>query len=269
MNFKTIILLSNKRSGSTFVQNIFRNHANIKLFHSNQKQKVVECQFWSLSAELLNKKISYEYYIDKIYQETKIDINSFCTEYLSNENDIFNLWEKILSYHDSNIFDKSPQYLSSKDCLRLINNYCRYSKRVKLIFLIRDPRDVIASQYNLWKGDIKARELNLINKLDNFYYLKKLNGNIYTIKYENFENNLINEIRNLFEFCQIEFQNNDLKSIFFNKSIKYQTSLNTKINQWVIEEKLKNHLKYFNYDIELGKFNLFKKIISKLNNIMK
>lgn len=269
MNFKTIILLSNKRSGSTFMQNIFRNNQDVKLFHQNQKEKVVECQYWSLSAELLKKKISYKYFIDKIYKETKININSFSNENLSNENDIFNLWEKILSYHDSNIFDKSPQYLSSIDCLRLINNYSNYSKRVKLLFLIRDPRDIISSQYKLWKGNIKTREFNLINKLDNYHYLKKLNKDIYTIKYENFENDLINEIIKIFTFCNINYINDELKSIFFKKSIKYQNSLNKKINKWVIEEKLKNHLEYFNYDIELKKFNFLRKIISKLNNIIK
>lgn len=232
---KTIILLSPKRSGSTLVQNIFSNNKFVKLCHQNQFTKVVECQFWSLSYLFLNKKISYKYLRQKFLKQTSFDIKKIYKENIRDKSDIFKIWNIILDKFGPIIFDKSPQYLSDFKIIELIIDYAKSGNQVNFLSIIRDPRDVLMSQYLLWGGKIIEREEEIITKFENLNRLNK-RVNLYIFKYENLVKKSKIEIVKLFNFCNLEYSqitqiNFNEKSVnlhknYFSNKIKYSNSTN-------------------------------------------
>ena len=270
---KTIILLSSKRSGSTLVQNIFRNNKNVNLCHEDQSCKVVECQFWSLSYELLIKKISYSDFKKKFKLQTFIDIKKIYLKQIKDKFDIFELWNIILDKYGPIIFDKSPQYLSNYKVIELILEYKKIYNNVYFIGIIRDPRDIITSQQLLWGGNITDREKELISKFNNLQRLSDLHD-LAIIKYEDLIKSPDKKIFYLFQYCDLEV-NQISKINFHDQSINIHENIFSKLTKREYPPKIIEIINKYNYKkevkIQISKhlYLIYRIILIKLKRILK
>ena len=171
---KTIILLSAKRSGSTALFKCFQKHSEVKIPHSNQKIDNWEIQFWSLAVLALKGDFNpLQERLKKSFPKIDFKLKSEITE-----DNIFDIWNRILDDRGGVVFDKSPQYLGNNLALDLLKKYIYSGNNVKIISLMRDPRDTITSQYELWrefteKDSLEKREKYWIKQYKHLEVLRE------------------------------------------------------------------------------------------------
>jgi len=140
-------MLSAKRSGSSAIFKIFQNHPDVGVCHINQNINYWEPNFWNLASEAINGNTKP--FLDRfIYKEKSHSFLKIPEQFT--EQTVFDLWEQILDKLGPIIFDKSPQYLINDDALELLKKYIRAGNDVRIFGIIRDPKDTITSQYELW-----------------------------------------------------------------------------------------------------------------------
>jgi SAM-dependent methyltransferase len=156
---RTIICLAAKRSGTTAIHRIFVNHPDTKICHPNQRKSSWEPNFWNYAAAALDndrqqlelKNVGKGVTPQQQFAERmSIMAPDIPVRLPLSEESIFELWDAILDKYGPIVFDKSPKYLSSDRALQLLLKYIEWGNDVRVFGIIRDPRDVIASQYELW-----------------------------------------------------------------------------------------------------------------------
>ena len=247
MNRKLIILLSAKRCGSTAVFNMFQNHPDVKIFHDNQKINNWEIQFWSLANYAI--KGNPTQFIRRLKKSiSKLNINN-----VTNKKKVFDVMDQIFKKFGPVLFDKSPQYLGNKDAINLLVEYSKKRKvELKLIGLIRDPKDALMSQYILWNKYIPNDSLERREKLwiKQYQHLKELKKKykLFFFNYENFSYNPYEVGKKIFKFCKLNFNESTIKHIRpisigrFNNSIFFKEK-----KKWKWSKEFENHLKEYNY----------------------
>ncbi len=244
---KLIILLSAKRCGSTAVFNMFQKNKSVKIFHQNQDIDNWEVQFWSLGKKALNGNTEP---FKKRMKECLpfVKIKKKLTKRI-----LFEIMDQIFTTYGPVLFDKSPQYLGNKKAIDLLINYSQKKKiDLKIIGLIRDPKDALMSQYSLWKNyvkndNLKRREKVWLKQYDHLEELKK-KFKIPIFKYEDFSNYPERYSKKIFKYCGLSFEKKCIQHIKpisigrFNKSI-----LITEKKKWMWSEDFKKHLKKYNY----------------------
>ena len=181
---KTIIMLSAKRCGSTAIYKMFQKHPDIRICHVDPTLENWEPNFWNLGTEAIagnpsalisrfEKSHPFLRFPDKFSQES-----------------IFRLWDNILEEMGPVVFDKSPQYLGNIAAMDLVQRYMQLGNDVRFFAFIRDPRDAITSQYELWRTNVKSespkkRELAWLAK---YHHLEDLQEKLYipVFRYEDF-----------------------------------------------------------------------------------
>jgi len=264
---RTIIMLSAKRCGSTAIFNSFQKHPQVNICNDNQKISNHEIQFWTSAVKALNGDISV---LSKILKDSFPSLN--CENFLGpdlSKKKIFDLWNYILENKGPILFDKSPQYLSSKSALDLIFEYKSLGHDVKIFSLIRDPKDAITSQYELWKEYTKEQNLNereqdWLNKYKNLELLNKFHD-IPLFYYEKIANNPEHYFSKIYDYCNIKFYRESF-SHFKKVSInRYNLTFNKKVTSWNWSIEFENHLKKYNYS-KLENHNIIKKVFFNLKN---
>lgn len=145
MDGRTIILLGAKRSGSTAVFRMFQRHPDVGVCHVDQSIDNWEPNFWNLAAESIRGEPAP-------FRERF----ARCCPFLdgvapASRDQACAIWGRILAELGPIVFDKSPRYLRDTEPMELILGYAR-DHDVRLIGIVRDPRDVVSSQYELWGG---------------------------------------------------------------------------------------------------------------------
>lgn len=147
MDGRTIILFGAKRSGSTAVFKMFQRHPDVGVCHVDQAIDNWEPNFWNLAASAIRGEP--DRFRERFAQ---------CCPFLgrtapASESETFELWDRILTELGPVIFDKSPRYLRDERGLEMLTRYAK-SHDVRFLGIVRDPRDVISSQFELW-GDLR------------------------------------------------------------------------------------------------------------------
>ena len=262
---KTIILLAPKRCGTTAIFNVFKKHSKVKVAHHDQQIENWEPQFWNLSLDAINgnsrELISR---MKKTFPKVK-----FYKPF--NKKKIFLLWNSILEEYGPCIFDKSPQYIYNYKTLNLIYEFKKKGNDVRFISLLRNPRDAITSQHELWKEytgeyNLKKREKNWLKYISN---IEKFRSKVKfpLFRYEDIAMNKNIYFKKLFKSCDLKFEKetlNDFKPVSINR---YDMALNKQVKNWKGSRKFKIHLKKYNYEVEKKKFTKNEKIIFFLKNI--
>lgn len=149
---RTIVLLSHKRSGTSALFRVFRDHPSVGVCHVDPTRTLWEPNFWNLAAQGIRGDTEP---FRKRFAESHpfLEVPEVFTEEA-----VFAMWDRILAELGPILFDKSPQYLGNREALALLKAYRVQGNDVRFVGLIRDPRDTIASQYErLGRGSFRKK----------------------------------------------------------------------------------------------------------------
>lgn len=250
---KTIILLSAKRSGSTALFKCFQKHSKVQIPHSNQKIDNWEIQFWSLAVLALKGDVHpLKDRLSMSFPELDFNLKNEISE-----KNIFDTWNKILEARGGIVFDKSPQYLGNNSALELIKKYINSGNNVKIISLIRDPRDTITSQYELWrdfteKDSLEKREKHWINQYKHLEVLRK-QIDIPLFYYEKIVSEPNVYMPKIYKFCELNMETNTWQHLKPVSIGRYSTSLIINRKKWNFSDEFNFMIKNYNYNnIQFG-----------------
>ncbi len=203
-----LILLSDKRSGSTLMQKELLQHPQIQTVKYSP-HTYLETHFWTKSARILSDSqySKFENSIPKTNEKRILSSygNRKNAEVLLKEllikNDvrisdieknleelIFKGWDRLCdNLTETVFFEKSPQILASPRALELLLDWIRHTKyNVKILVLVRNPLSIMYSAQKLFYTDPVKRQvgwMELMGNLSNF--LKELNSDQWiSIRYE-------------------------------------------------------------------------------------
>jgi|TARA_B100001093_G_scaffold500665_1_gene551423 hypothetical protein len=258
---KNIILLSAKRTGSTAVMKIFQKHNKVKLMHIDQKISNWESNFWLLALDAINgKKDSFEVRLKNAAPFIKLQ-----EKY--DKKKIFEIYNEINNFFGPITFDKSPQYLGNINCLKLIQEYNSVHNNIVFLGLIRNPLDSIVSQYQLWReykenDSLQEREKRWLKKYNHLAEIKKEIKNLKIIRYEDLVKNPKKVTTEIFNYCDIEYDENCINHLKEKSIGRYQTfALIDENMKWKWSEEFNEHLIEYNYHPEnLKKISFLKKL---------
>lgn len=266
-------MFSAKRCGSTAVFKMFQKHPDVGVCYYDKNVDNWEPNFWNLAVEAINGNPS------PFIERFKIShpFLEFPDEFT--EDNVFQLWDKILEVQGPVVFDKSPQYLGDEKALNLLLKYKSKDNDIRIFAMIRDPRDSISSQYELWNKHVdndspKFREKQWLEK---YHHLEKLNkdfGFIPIFKYEDFAQSPNIYAPMIFNYCGIDNIEETYNHIKPTHIGRYSTSLNYKIRNWKFNKDFENHLRKYGYsipqlDFSIRYFNFFKELFPNIIRIFR
>lgn len=203
-----LILLSDKRSGSTLMQRELLQHPLIKTVNYSP-HAYLETHFWTKSAKLLNDRLNWKFVNVSPKTHEKRILSSYGSRknaevllkemLIKNEVEIadieqnqeeliFKGWDRLCDkYADTVFFEKSPQILASPRALELLLKWIRQTNYdVKILVLVRNPLSIMYSAQKLFYTDPVKRQngwVELMGNLSNF--LDELNSDQWKlIRYE-------------------------------------------------------------------------------------
>lgn len=185
-----VILLSDKRSGSTMFQDALCAHPKVQTVDYSP-HTYLETQHWLKAAVLLRENPSffsngkaYKNYGSRknarIYLEAELKGN--LPNYSIPKDDkqmVFEGWEALCDrFAQPVFFEKSPQHLAHWAALSLLLEWAQHTKnfKVKIIGLVRNPLAVQYSAFKLFRTAPNQRQYDWLNMHKNLLAFKSLLG---------------------------------------------------------------------------------------------
>lgn len=237
-------MLSSKRCGSTAMFHVFQKHPDVGVCHIDHRIVRWEPNFWNLAA-------------DAIDGDSKPFISRFRDSHpflempdTFTESTVFELWNQILREQGPTVFDKSPQYLGHEAGMNLLLRYRDAGNDVRIFSVIRDPRDSITSQHELWKSfervSPKDREKEW---LDKYHHLERLQNNnlIPLFRYEDVTAAPSCYLPMLFRHCDCQDVPESYDHLRPMTNGRYSASLSPSIRFWRFSDAFSSHLRKYGY----------------------
>ena len=262
VNKTVVILLSDKRSGSTMFQRELCKHPDVQTV-AYSSHTYLETHHWLKGAVMLNlpaEKFSdgkvYPGYGGPANAKTYLldTVKGNCPDFIPPQDDkelLFSSWEALCDkYANPVFFEKSPQVLANWGALELILEWMSATNYdVKIIGLVRNPLSVQYSAYQLFHTlpkkrqfgwmDIQANLIAIRQKLDESNYLE--------LRYEDIIENPKPIFRSICTFIGIE-PHSQVGSLAHDKSLlKWKTDPYFRFN---LDPKVKELAKDFGYTDE-------------------
>ncbi|MEP2934942.1 MAG: sulfotransferase [Gilvibacter sp.] len=195
-----VFIISQPRSGSTFLQNILSNNSRVNtcsepwilLNYANQiKPKLVEGTFDNTFA-------TGAFYN---YKEANagLDANQALKQHL------LSLYEPLKQSFDF-VIDKTPRYWE------IIDEIAVLFPKARIIVLKRDPMAVVASLVKTYQmttlSELVRFKRDLLyapKKLEGFCKKQQHNKQVYSLRYEDFVNDTQNQTRELYHWLGVDF----------------------------------------------------------------
>jgi hypothetical protein len=251
---KTIILLSAKRCGTTALFKMMREHSGVNFCSVTKNPKNWEPGFWNNGNYAI--RIGRTDRFIKRFQKNYSYLN---VPHVTSEQILFDLWDEVLENRGPVVFDKSPQYLGSRGALNLILKYKAQGRDVRVIGLIRDPRDAITSQFRLWGGvyqkktgnkdTLRRREVAWLLKYKNLEYVQSVIPDMLMMRYENFVNYPELYLKQMCEYCDISYYPYTHRHIKPVNIGRYKRSSLSAVKNWEFSEEFKRHLLKYGYKL--------------------
>jgi hypothetical protein len=288
-NIKHLFISGPPRSGTTLLQLLLSEHSRIAI--SPETTFIQNLLIWELKNNVVIRGKIKEKLLGYINNDIKLstwphfDVSNFYSEVINNDFKVDELLNKLF-YNYSIGCQKEPRYIGNKKEI-YSQKYGIYIKKIfpdsKFIFIVRDPRDVVASSINnLYGYDLKRAAFNCYYM---GYYIQKIRKlypkDVFIIKYENLAKNPRTETKKICSFLDLDFQssmldfynsNKDYKNLIgstknihknTNKPINSDNSFKWKRNNVFSEHELKciehmtfNYIKSFKYDSNGRRFNI-------------
>lgn len=241
-------MLSAKRCGSTAIFKMFQQHPDVGVCHVNQDINNWEPNFWNLGARAIDG------FPDDFISRFKESHPFLSMPDQWTEETLFQLWDTILEKQGPVIFDKSPQYLGNVRVFELLKKYSQQGNDVRFFAVIRDPRDAISSQYELWKSYLKddspsKREIAWLKKYHHLEQLQQTFAYIPLFRYEDFSVAPICYGSILLDHCGCSQIVESYQHIRPTSIGRYSASISPKIRFWHFSQEFKEHLKKYGYQI--------------------
>lgn len=284
---KVILLLSDKRSGSTFFQEMFNRRPEISTVkytpHSNG-----ETHFWTMAAVLLDDRLMKKQVFLRQYngygsvRSTRLLMHRLLEKNgvlidreIKHSDDIFYYWEKLIECSGNHFFfEKSPQLLSSFSATLLLIKWLNFTrKEVFVIGLIRNPYAVLNSAYQLFHTNPEKRQFGWLDAYRNMYFIKGIFPYDYVsiVKYEDLVSTPEVIFKALSDKLGIEEWDRNSFSIIKQDSLdswKSSSLLNNGLNQYV--EILSNFVGYASRKTSVSDktfHNEYKPFLDRINRI--
>ena len=214
MRKTVVILISDKRSGSTLFQRELLKHPDLNTL-SYSPHTYLESHHWLKGAVMLNKKDGIEFGGNAVYKGygPKANARKYMEdcilgnipEYILPCNDkdlIFGGWEALCErYARPVFFEKSPQIVAHKSALSLMYDWYQNTDfRVKFVFLMRNPMSIMYSAYQLFYTDPESRQYGWLSLMNNMleFASKIQQADKIWVKYED----LVDDPKNTFKVVQ-------------------------------------------------------------------
>lgn len=208
-----IFIVSQPRSGSTYLQNILSNNPDVNTvsepwillnFANQLKSDLIKGEFDNQAA----KKAFDEY----LLRYKKVNFKSELKKLL------LKLYEPILAGGFSYVIDKTPRYWE------FIDELSDFFPESKIIVLKRNPIDVLKSMIQTWQINdlerlayLKRDILYAPKVLHNFCEKNKVNKNVYVLRYEDLLENKQSEIEKIYQWLGVDFDTSYLDTTFNDK----------------------------------------------------
>jgi hypothetical protein len=234
---KVVILLSDKRSGSTLFQKELIQHIGINTVDFSP-HAYLETHFWTKAAKILISQPPNQ--IDNSINRASVSknerriLNSYgssknALKYLiqtlegngiewhnKNPKDsaklkefIFEGWEQLCEKFSHPVFfEKSPQILASPIALNLLHEWMQQTQfDVKIIVLVRNPMSIMYSAEKLFYTDPEKRQFGWIELMQNLeLFLKKIDHNqSLIIRYEDLIQHPVSQFKTVCQFIGVEY----------------------------------------------------------------
>ncbi len=153
--YRLIVLLCAKRSGSTAVFRMFQRHSACAIPHTDPDIDNFEPNFWNYAQLAIDgDDAPFRSRFGPDHPVIRGRVPRSAPE-------AFALWDEMHEAFGPVLFDKTPKLLTTTHGLDLLLAYRAQGRDVRLIALVRDPRDVVCSQYERWhrvvEGDSPRR----------------------------------------------------------------------------------------------------------------
>lgn len=232
---KSIIILSEKSSGSSACQNFLAMFANIQHV-SKTRHFENETLYWTKAASILGKPqikmVDSEVPIER--EKARTDLIALLRDNLDDfvppdrdEKLIIEGWRLLCKKYSPIFLEKSPHHLCQWSAIELIIECIRNLKDVDflMIGLVRNPLDTIYSQYKRWKSPPEKVQKQWLVAYQNLLRLKDIVGSqLVILRYED----MVSSLRYLepaFNFCEVTASTAD-KTYLHSKSIhKWKTDV--------------------------------------------
>ncbi|MFK8182183.1 MAG: sulfotransferase [Phormidesmis sp.] len=242
---KSILILSNKSSGSSALQRLLAQAADLKCVEKTRHFQN-ESLYWTKAASVLGlpqvDMLDSEVPIPA--EKAKADLTALLQENLPNYHSpddnqtlIVDGWRQLCEQYQPIFLEKSPHHLLQSSALSLIVD-CMEKLEGQIDFLliglVRNPMDVMYSAFRRWKTppeklqyewlmayeNLRDLAMKLGDRNPNSPFNYQPNGRLVTIRYEDLASSLT-PLAPVFAFCETSPHAN-AKSLNRNSLLKWQ-----------------------------------------------
>ncbi|PQB04243.1 sulfotransferase family protein [Aureitalea marina] len=231
-----VILLSDKRSGSTMLQDALCAHSQIQTVRYSP-HTYLETQHWLKGAVILEKDQS-DFHGNKVYSGygsaknariyLKDELNGNLPDFNLTTDDsslVFSGWEAICEEFAKPVFfEKSPQVVAHWGALALILEWMQITKfRVKIIGLVRNPLAVQYSAFKLFRSLPVKRQFGWLSGQKNLVRFAQAidPASYYQLRYEDLVNQPEKSLQAICDFIGCDFEEATSKNIHGNSMRKW------------------------------------------------
>ena len=210
---KCILILSNKSSGSSAVQRLLAQAADLKYVEKTRHFEN-ETLYWTKAASLLRlpQRDMLDSEVPIAPDEAKQDLLKLLADnvpdYLPPMGDralIFEGWQQLCDRYSPIFLEKSPHHLLQISALDLIVEAIEQLQGevdFLLVGLVRNPMDVMYSAFRRWRTSPEALQYEWLAAYDNLQNLKtRLGDRVVIIRYEDLVDSL-DPLAPVFDFCE-------------------------------------------------------------------
>ena len=256
---RVVVLLSDKRSGSTIVQDELAKHPDVQHV-AYSPHTYSETMHWLKGARLLDMPretyYGHQYYstfksarVARAYLEDLLAGNEIDVDSFNNDRDmVFAGWESLCEkYAQPVFFEKSPQYLSQWCCLSLLLEWIETTEfDVKIIGLVRNPLSVLYSAEELFLTDSQVRQYNWAEKYRNLLAFERFipPDQFRLIRYEDLIASPQEKLAELQNFIGLETQDEIGEQVHGSSKEKWRNDRNYGLQ---LDESVKQVARVFGY----------------------
>jgi hypothetical protein len=232
-----VILLSDKRSGSTMFQDALCTHPKVQTVEYSP-HTYLETHHWLKAAVLLSVHPSlfsngktYKNYGSRknarTYLEAEIRGNLSTYEIPKDDKQlVFEGWEALCDrFAQPVFFEKSPQHLAHWAALSLLLEWVQQTKKykVKIIGLVRNPMAVQYSAFKLFRSLPNKRQYDWLNIHKNLLAFKSLlhEEQFQLIRYEDIVDDSETTLKSICDFIGIKYDSLMALKIHGNSKTKW------------------------------------------------
>lgn len=254
-----VLLLSDKRSGSTILQQELCKHAGVKQVDYSP-HTYEETQHWLKGAALLdmpgrlyyghkvyptykNKAVARTYLVDEI----KSNLPDFNCD-ISDRDLVFQGWEALCrKYAQPVFFEKSPQHIAQWAALSLMLEWIKTTEfRVKVVGLVRNPLSVLYSAEELFLSNPEVRQFGWMDMYHNLIVFREMipSDKFHLVRYEDLIAKPVGEFGKILEFIGMPENDQIGRTVHDKSANKWRDDPRFTVR---LHESVKQTARYFGY----------------------